>query len=325
MAADKQSTDDRQQGPQTLEGHAHADAIAPVPEFLHGGSKVIAQSQSGGSAASVPKPEAFRPPRGPGPGVFAFVAGLFLGVGVAWQQGMLAAPPFGFSADMAALGAWTVAALFVVLAAWGAGRRMRADDEALLVHLAAGEGGAPLMVSTPTGRVLYANRAFRALFKSQAAAEVPSAFRLSDGDEDSSAVIGRMLAAAGGGAQDHEELAFAFPGGGREWHRLSVRPVVGVRGLVAWSADDVTARRELDEIRRREEALLADLLDNLPVGFFSVDGTGRIVFANETLSAWLGIGLNDIRERGLSFADFVVDSGGHEDDEDGLHGQVTLQ
>jgi two-component system cell cycle sensor histidine kinase/response regulator CckA len=307
----------------TSQGLAHSDAITPVPEFLHGGSKVIAQS--GGSAASAPKPEAFRPPRGPGPGVFAFVAALLLGLGAAWQQGLLAAPPFGFGADLAALGAWTVAALFVVLAAWGAGRRMRADDEALLVHLAAGEGGAPLMVSTPTGRVLYANRAFRALFKSQAPAEVPAAFRLADRDEDASAAIGRMLAAAGGGAQDHEELAFAFPGGGWEWHRLSVRPVAGVRGLVAWSADDVTARRELDEVRRREEALLADLLDNLPVGFFSVDGAGRIVYANETLSAWLGIGLNDIRERGLSFADFVVDSGGHEDDEDGLHGQVTLQ
>jgi len=74
-----------------------------------------------------------------------------------------------------------------------------------------------------------------------------------------------------------------------------------------------------------EEALLADLLDNLPVGFFSVDGTGRIVYANETLCGWLGITLSDIRERGISFADFVTEIGGQDDADDGLHGQVTLQ
>ena len=286
-----------------------ATAQAAAPDLLRSG----------------PKPEAFRPPRGPGPGVFAFVAILFVGLGGAWHQGFLAAPPFAFDVQLAVLGAWTIAALFVVLSAWGAGRRMRADDEALLVHLAAGEGGTPLMVSTPTGRVLYANQAFRALFKSAAPAEVPAAFRLAADNEDALVALHRMMSAASGGALDHEELAFTFPASGQEWHRLSVRPVAGVKGLVAWSALDVTARRELDEIRKREEALLADLLDNLPVGFFSVDGTGHIVYANETLCAWLGINLSDVRDQGLSFADFVSESGGHDEDEDGLHGQVTLQ
>ena len=339
MAADKPSTDGPlTEGPSTderppgqgPEGQGHAGGVTPAPDLLRAGPKAIAPSDDDGAPG--PRPENFRPPRGPGPGVFAFVAVLLTGLGGVWHQGLLAAPPFGFGADLAALGAWTVAAVFVVLTAWGAGRRMRADDEALLVHLAAGEDGAPLMVSSAKGRVLYANRSFRALFKSTAPAEVPTAFRLAgplagedaDHAEDAFAAIRRMLAAAGGGALDHEELAFAFPGGGQEWHRLAVRPVAGVKGLVAWGAEDVTARRELDEIRRREEALLADLLDNLPVGFFSVDGTGRIVYANETLCGWLGVTLGDLREQGHSFADFVSESGGH-DDEDGLNGQVMLQ
>ena len=305
----------------------------PAPDLLRSGPKAIAQSEAlaesqvdGG--AGVPHAEAFRPPRGPGPGVFAFVAASLEGLGGVWHQGIIPPPPFNIGADIAALGAWTGAAVFVVLTAWGAGRRMRADDEALLVHMAAGEGGAPLMVSSAQGRVLYANRAFRALFKSATAPEVPTAFRLeqdSPHSEDALIAISRMLSAAGGGALDHEELAFAAAGGGLDWYRLSVRPVAGVRGLVAWGAEDVTARREVDHIRKREEALLADLLDNLPVGFFSVDGTGRVVYANETLCAWLGVDLNDIREQGLSFADFVSDSGGNEDDDEGLHGQIMLQ
>ncbi len=286
------------------------------------GPAAIAQSEDAAIAAA-PRPEDFRPPRGPGPGVFAFLAVLLAALGVVWQQGIIPPPPFNIDAGVAALGAWTGTALFVVLAAWGAGRRMRADDEALLVHLAAGESGAPLMVSSAKGRVLYANRDFRTLFKHEAPAEVPATFRLANQEDESA--IQRMLAAAGGGAFDHEELAFSTLGGGQDWHRLSVRPVAGVKGLVAWGGDDVTARREVDQIRKREETLLADLLDNLPVGFFSVDGTGRLVYVNETLCDWLGVNLSDVREQGMRFVDFVSESGGHEDDDDGLHGQVTLR
>ena len=325
MVADAPSTDERPLGRDVTD---NAGSISPAPELLREGPKVVSATVKVPEAldSAAAKPEQFRPPRGPGPGVFAIVAVSFAVLGALWQQGVLSAPPFGIDVAMASLGAWTVAALFIVLTAWGAGRRMRADDEAILVHMAAGEGGAPLMVSSAKGRVLYANRAFRALFKSAAPAEIPSAFRLVTEDEEQSlASIQRLLASAGGGALDHEELAFAFPGGVCEWHLLTVRPVAGVRGLVAWTAQEVTARREVDEIRKREEALLADLLDNLPVGFFSVDGTGRIVYANEILCAWLGVNLSDLREQGISFADFVIESGGHEGDEDGLHGQVTLQ
>lgn len=313
MAVDQLSTDKEPDGLDTT----------PVPELLQGGPRALAQT--GDVQAPAPKPENFRPPRGPGPGVFAFVAVLFAALGWVWHKGILAPLPFDISPELAALGAWTGTAFFVVLSAWGAGRRMRADDEALLVHLAAGEGGAPLMVSSAKGRVLYANRAFRTLFKAAAPAEVPAAFRLDGDSEETKTAIERMLAAAGGGALDYEELPFSFPGEHQQWHRLTVRPVVGVKGLIAWGAQDVTARRELDIIRYREEALLADLLDNLPVGFFSVDATARIVYANETLCQWLGVKLSDLRDGRHHFADFVSARGGNDEDEDGLHGQITLQ
>lgn len=325
MAVDTPSTEqDGQSGPGGDNGAPPSDeGTSSAPELLRAGPKAIAQSGDEARGRALPKPEQFRPPRGPGPAGFTVAAVLFAGLGVLWHEGLLPTP-LGFDVAMAALVTWVAAALLVVLAAWAAGRKMRADDEALLVHLAAGEGGAALMISTPKGRVLYANKAFRALFKANAPAEVPVALRLADDAlEDGTQAVLRMLDAAGGGAQDHEELPFAFPGQVREWHRLSARPVAGVKGLVSWAAADVTARREVDEIRRREEALLADLLDNLPVGFFSVDGTGRVIYANETLCAWLGVSLTDIREQGIAFADFVTASSDH--DEDGTNGKVTLQ
>ena len=306
------------------EDKAGTGETSSAPDLLRAGPRTVAESTPQPRPTLTPKAEHFRPPRGPGPGVFIFIAVAFGALGALFHQGIVPPPPFAVGTEVLLVVFATLAALFVVLAAWASGRRMRADDEALLVHLAAGESGAPLMVSTPKGRVLYANAGFRTLFKADAPAELPSALRLSDGERGRGAeAVARMLNAAGGGARDHEELHFAFPGQVFEWHRLTARPVKGVKGLVSWSATDITARRELDEVRRREEALLADLLDNLPVGFFSVDGTGAIIYANDTLCGWLGTTLSEVREQGLTFADFVTDSTDH--DEDGLSGKVTLQ
>jgi len=264
----------------------------------------------------------FRPSRGPSPSVFAFLSVALGGVGAAFHYGYIEPEPFKGTA--LTLGSLSV--LFVLLTAWAIGRRGRVDDEAVLVHLAAGEAGAPLMITTRTGQVLYANSEFRKLFRPNAAAEIPSALRLADPDGEAADAVKRIQAAASNGARDHQDLSFVSAAQGMQWWQLSARPAGGQSGsMVAWSARDVTAQHELDDIRRREEALLADLLDNLPVGFFSVDGTGRVVYANETLCAWLGLKLGDIRAQGLSFADFVTDTGEQEEDENGHNGQVTLQ
>jgi len=264
----------------------------------------------------------FRPRRGPHPGVFAGLAGLLGGMAAAFHFDYIGPQPFaGTALALAALGG-----LFVLLTAWALGRRGHVDDEALLVHLAAGEYGAPLMISTRTGHVLYANAGFRKLFKHNAAAEIPAALRLADPDEEAVESIKRLQDVASGGAKDKQELGFIAANGDLQWWQIQASSAGRSQGaLVAWSARDVTSRRELDNIRRREEVLLADLLDNLPVGFFSVDGTGRVVYANEALCQWLGLGLGEIRDQGLSFADFVLESGEHEEDEKGHNGQVTLQ
>ncbi len=271
----------------------------------------------------------FRPKRAAGAPLLALLAVLFVALGVAWRLALLPALPLAVPADIPVYAAWSAGALFLLAAAWIGGQRARVDDEALLVHMAAGEDGDALMVSDAQGRVLYANRAFRVLFKSTSGLIVPTLFRFAASDDEASPrAVKRILDAAAGGARDHEELAFSLPrsalsGGTVTWYRLCAFPMAGA--LVGWRAEDVSARRELEAVRRREEFLLSDLLDNLPVGFFSVDGAGRLVYANETLCAWLGVTLHDIRERGLGFADFVVESGRTYGDDDGSGGQVILQ
>ena len=337
---DRPSTKD--QTPPNDEGKAEdADVIQSPPEFLRAAleetekapvqvapkvpsaPQVISSEPQGPTG---PGAEHFRPARGPHPVGFAIPAALFGGARLAQDLNLF--DPQAIALDAGMIGATTLglAGAFGLLTAWSIGRRSRADEDAALVHLAAGESGAPLMLTNAQGRVLYANKGFRDLFHPNAAAEIPNALRFSEQDGDSPVAVRRMLDAAAGGAKDWADVPLALPGLGRAWWQLSVRPAGKPgSGLVSWAARDVTARRELDEVRRAEEAVLADLLDNLPVGFFSVDGTGRIVYANETLCRWLHIGLGDIRDQGLSFAEFVTELTQSEDEDDADNGQVTLQ
>ena len=310
-------------------GPNEAEERAPIapPDFLRVGSSPIATSESTSLNFQNPAPNAedFRPYRGPNPFVFLSMAVALSALASAIFLGKLTPVPFDVSPFDAALALGGLCGLFTLLTAWAVGRRSRTDEEAILVHMAAGETGTPLMVTSRRGRILYANQDFRRLFKANAPAEIPAALRFVGQDSLGPDAVLRMMSAASGGAYDHEELSFGTVNSGVQKWELSVRPAGRVgTGLVAWTARDVTAWRELDDVRRGEEALLADLLDNLPVGFFSVDGTGRIVFANETLCGWLGLSLGEICEQRHSFADFVIESGEHEQDENGHNGQITL-
>ena len=332
---DRPSTEEEtpQGGDEALQtdGPGAADSGAPAPVALRPETQApiapaVTTSQT--SEPQGPAAERFRPARGPKPLLFAVPTLIFGGLRAAIEASVFVPSHYALDTTMVANTSLGLGTLFGLLFAWSLGRRSKADEEAALVHLAAGETGEPLMLTNAQGHILYANQGFRELFLPNAITEIPNALRFDEQDGESPVAIRRMLAAGAGGAKDSAELPLTIVGGGMAWWQISARPAGKPgSGLVSWSARDVTARRELDEVRRAEEALLADLLDNLPVGFFSVDGTGRIVYANETLCGWLGIHLSDIRDQGLTFAEFVTELA--EDDThhngEGDHGQVTLQ
>ena len=346
METDRPSTDAEKRERSLADGDE--EPLAPAPEILRAGPKPIEPafsksedkrktrvppsvtqvdppSASAGAQSGGPGVGHFLKDRGPNPLWFGLPALAFGAGALALKVGLVDPAQYALNASMVETASIGVAGWFTVLFAWALGRRARTDQEASLVFQAAGEHGAPLMLSNAQGRVLYANKAYRKLFQANAVQEIPNALRFAEDDADSPAAIRRMLSAASGGAKDRTELPFRMAGGARAWWDISARPA-GQPGLVSWTARDVTARHELDEVRRAEEALLADLLDNLPVGFFSVDGHGRIIYANDTLCRWLGIEMSDIRDQGIGFAEFVTELMPSEDERDnGDNGQVTLQ
>ena len=233
------------------------------------------------------------------------------------------------AAVVVALAALAVAALLA--AAWSAGALAAADPLARLFKAAAEADFEAQLVTDADGAVVYANAAFRRLMAGDgdgAVATVREAAQRLGGGSEAARALDRLAAAAAAGVAGHAEVAFETPSGTSEWRRFSVIPAPGWHAL--WRAEDVTARREMDSVRHRQEEVLADLLDHLPVGFFSADASGRILYANHTLTGWLGVGAEEIREPGIRFADFVVSGdgetdGGEELGAGGAHGRVFLR
>ena len=298
---------------------------------------------------------AFAPTPGPSPiwfllaGLLTAVVGVVVGFELVPPLSASLSGPWGVIAPMVPYVAGLMTAVFALLAAWAFGRRANVDAEARLVFQAQGEAGDALMITDTDGRAIYANKSFRDLFRGSKQTNtlqtnILKGLSIADDDAVSADKLERLLAQAASGGSDWDEIEIWKNFGEKlliqRW-RMSVRPLdknfqeakpKHKRGMVVWSGRDITAAFEMEITRRREEDLLSDLLDNLPVGFFSVNGSGDMVFANEALCSWLGVSLPEMKSGGISFSDFVIATGsfssdvdGNGDGEEGLHGEVTLQ
>jgi len=210
-----------------------------------------------------------------------------------------------------------LAALFVL--AWTLGVHAGAHRTAELLYQAADDSRDGLLVTDADGRFVYANLAFHRLFHRAAEAggggkvtSLDAIARALVGDEAATAEFRRLAAQAKAGVAARAEIAIAGGAGANpgpdpaaiEWRRLSVSPLADPAGGALWRAEDVTASREVDAVRRAQESSLADFLDLLPVGFFSADGDGRLRYANQTLADWLGAGADEMAARPLD--DFLA-------------------
>ena len=221
-----------------------------------------------------------------------------------WRRGLAAVAwavrGTGWAADGAVPGALAaLAALALAGAAWCAGRAKAPARAADLLFSAAESAPEGYAVAAPGGAFFYVNRSFRDLLAPPRGGHEPRLLerRLPVFEvlgEEAAAEFARVKAAAAGGVAAHAEIPMLARSGAIEWRRVSVHPLPAGRwgaapGHVLWRIEDITARREVEEVRRHEDELMGDYLDHLPVGFFSADGEGRIRFANRNLARWLAI------------------------------------
>ncbi len=168
-------------------------------------------------------------------------------------------------------------------------------------------------ITAPNGRVVYGNPAFTHMFAGAGLAAT-SAFeqKLTGGGE-----IGRQMSllrgiAASGGV-GHAELRMGsspsvIPGGPAEpeWRSVSAYPVKDHEGYVLWRIEDITSRRQMEQVLREEREKLVDFLENASAGFYSVDEDGRFLYVNQTLAGWLGMAPDEILKGDHRLHDFIA-------------------
>ena len=164
------------------------------------------------------------------------------------------------------------------------------------------------VIIAPDGHIAYANTAFYDLFPQFPEAPLERiAAALSD--PDSAADFERLCSRASAGTRAISALPLRNSRGvAAGWFNVSVNPIAGRPGYSFWNFQDITARHEMEAVIHDERNKLVDFLDNAPIGFYSVDASGRFLFVNQTLAQWLGSTPAEIIASGARLHDFLAAS-----------------
>src|SRR4249919_931548 len=178
------------------------------------------------------------------------------------------------------------------------------------------------LVADQSGRVLYANEAYRNLLGLEPDMVVQAPDRAFAGNSFLAEQIFRLSRAAQQGRALREEFrlpplgeAEEEPGVRPRWFRISVQPMpaepgAGRKGgLVVWQVDEVTSDRERQEAGFEKVQQAIAYLDNAPAGFFTADGDGTIDYLNATLAQWLGLDLGDVAGGHLKLGKIMSEDG----------------
>ncbi len=171
------------------------------------------------------------------------------------------------------------------------------------------------LIADSSGRVLYANEAYRSLLGFDAEAAVPSPDRAFGGNPHLAEAIFRLARAAQQGRSLKEEFRLPPPGENEEdasiaprWFRISVQPMppdprAGRKGaLTVWQVDEITLDRAREEASFAKVQSAIAYLDSAPAGFFTSDADGKIEYLNATLAQWLGLDLSEVANAKLKLS-----------------------
>jgi two-component system, cell cycle sensor histidine kinase and response regulator CckA len=194
-----------------------------------------------------------------------------------------------FSADAIAIMLLALAG-FSGLAALSSGRASAALSRHLnMLSRAIDTAPEAWLIVAQDGRVCHANIVFNRLFSDRRATAFDRIEQALCDDRESQTEFRRIRSGAIAGTSVTATLCLSkLPIAGRVRFKITIRPIAGYPGYSFWQIRDVTSQNELEAAIRDERDRLSDLLDNAPIGFYSVDGGGRFRFVNRTLAGWLG-------------------------------------
>ncbi len=163
----------------------------------------------------------------------------------------------------------------------------------------------PRFVTGESDAVLYANASGEEWLHSEMPIRRLEA--LAAGEYDGEEAVDRIRLAVETGVTESIEIPLRGEMPEPDWYQVTVRPLPQLPGLTVWSLEDITARRAINDILARERQDLADFLDFMPTGVYSVDVDGIFHYVNHRFAQWLGSTPEEICRQPLE--DFIAGSG----------------
>ena len=182
-----------------------------------------------------------------------------------------------------------------------------AGEDKLLAHIARRSPESRL-VTEPDGMPVFANDAFRNLF-GITGDDLSSLEQQCTGDAEALEKVRRLLHAARSGAGARDEIHVRDANGAVRWLSVQTYAIGEAAEKIVWFIADITAQRELQSVLQEEQARLVDILENAPVGFYSVDENGKFVMVNRLLAEWLGWATSELTG-GMAVADVAFELDG---------------
>ena len=169
-----------------------------------------------------------------------------------------------------------------------------------------------VVIADRDGRIVFSNPAYAALVGATSDRDIRAVARVFAGEPSAAEAIYRISQAVREGANAVDEVRVPAPldrspGQGR-WYRISVGPIEVPKRtgkLTVWRVSDVTEERQKQETVFLELQHAIDYLDHAPVGFFSAEASGRLVYLNATLAEWLGFDLARFVPGSISLTDLT--------------------
>jgi two-component system cell cycle sensor histidine kinase/response regulator CckA len=163
------------------------------------------------------------------------------------------------------------------------------------------------LIVAADGRIQFANRAFGELFPGPAESALDRVRLALCSDAESEAQFHRLRGRAAAGVPATAILSLSEKSTADAGHlKVRIDPIAGYPGLSYWSVQDVSVSHRSEAALREERNTLATLLDNAPIGFYSVDDAGRFRFVNRTLAQWLGSTPSEFSTGGVRLRDFLA-------------------
>ena len=132
----------------------------------------------------------------------------------------------------------------------------------------------------------------------------------------------RLRQALEAGLADQVEIPLRGEMPEPDWFQVGIRPLDHMAGLSVWSLEDITARKAINDILSQERQDLADFLDFMPTGIYSVDVDGRFHYANQRFAQWLGMTPDDVLNLTL---DDVIDGPARPDPDSEWQGKIRFR